>query len=919
MSIPKTLFPNIRDDSLGIKAVPFATLTKPEQVWTTPSSPPIDTWTERVKRLISTNANLGEGEEPLEVAPILLHSTKENAIPMSFINATSKKRTSNKKVIRVKIASRLKIAINLIVTRGADVAEVNGKLKLVMNEEEAVKMSDKWLSPGWTYIFFPTLEIYRMPYHDMIPLLRKSLRQIYDLSQEFEKKWVSNATKPKEAPKSHYTPNHAKAFYQHTGKTTPGKPFQNRNTRQMGYRPYSTRSNPTTQSRSAKDNLDAKPHKGKKKKSHNKSQSSECLCPRSRRSNRFDKVPTLVPELEESISVQMSEFSPTAERGVTSATLEAKPHKGKKKKSHDKSQSSERLSSRCRRSNKFDEAPTLVPELEGSMLAQMIGFSPTAEPGATSTVFDAKPHKGKKKKSHDKSQSSERLSRSRRSDRFDKAPTLVPELEESMLAQMNEYRPTAERGATSAIFDVEAPKGKKKLHDKSQSSEHLFPRSRRSNKFDKAPTLVPMLEESMLAQMNELSPTAERGATSAIFDVGAHKDKKKSYNKSRSSEHLSPRSRRSNKFDAAPTLVPELEERILAQMSEFDPTAEPGATSTILDVKPHKGGKKKSHNKYQSSERLSVRSRRSNKFDEAPTLVPELEESILAQMSEFDPTSEPGATSTVRLDDVAYENTFPTSILGNDIPKIIPAIREDDPTIIMLKELRDEATQWLGRSSKLYTSKRRQGFIRRRIIAQQGKPEATLDLEFIGFDSRPNPSYDPFTGVQASSRPQEDPISTHKTLLDLLNTRSARTSPRHPEYPRYGPLPPHDFDPFAPLISLEEKQHASTFRTKSADKSLSDFSDALNFDPSAPVSPASAPKLEVELTAPNNLPAKTRSVENLVQEFNPFCTEDLDGGIIATPTPATPISPLTSGPRPRPSTSSRISRLKRAETQARAF
>ncbi|KAH0587097.1 hypothetical protein H2248_005914 [Termitomyces sp. 'cryptogamus'] len=766
MSIPKTLFPNIRDDSLGIKAVPFATLTKPEQVWTTPSSPPIDTWTERVKRLISTNANLGEGEEPLEVAPILLHSTKENAIPMSFINATSKKRTSNKKVIRVKIASRLKIAINLIVTRGADVAEVNGKLKLVMNEEEAVKMSDKWLSPGWTYIFFPTLEIYRMPYHDMIPLLRKSLRQIYDLSQEFEKKWVSNVTRPKEAPKFHYTPNHAKAFYQHTGKTTPGKPFQNRNTRQMGYRPYSTRSNPTTQSRSAKDNLDAKPHKGKKKKSHNKSQSSECLCPRSRRSNRFDKVPTLVPELEESISVQMSEFSPTAERGVTSATLEAKPHK----------------------------------------------------------------------------------------DRFDKAPTLVPELEESMLAQMNEYR-----------------------------------------------------------------PTAERGATSAIFDVGAHKDKKKSYNKSRSSEHLSPRSRRSNKFDAAPTLVPELEERILAQMSEFDPTAEPGATSTILDVKPHKGGKKKSHNKYQSSERLSVRSRRSNKFDEAPTLVPELEESILAQMSEFDPTSEPGATSTVRLDDVAYENTFPTSILGNDIPKIIPAIREDDPTIIMLKELRDEATQWLGRSSKLYTSKRRQGFIRRRIIAQQGKPEATLDLEFIGFDSRPNPSYDPFTGVQASSRPQEDPISTHKTLLDLLNTRSARTSPRHPEYPRYDPLPPHDFDPFAPLISLEEKQHASTFRTKSPDKSLSDFSDALDFDPSAPVSPASAPKLEVELTAPNNLPAKTRSVENLVQEFNPFCTEDLDGGIIATPTPATPISPLTSGPRPRPSTSSRISRLKRAETQARAF
>lgn len=90
----------------------------------------------------------------MEVAPILLNNAKENAIPMSFINASSKKRTSNRKVIRGKISSRLKVAINLIVSRGADVTTVNGKPKLVMDEVEAEKMSDKWVSPGELFPFF---------------------------------------------------------------------------------------------------------------------------------------------------------------------------------------------------------------------------------------------------------------------------------------------------------------------------------------------------------------------------------------------------------------------------------------------------------------------------------------------------------------------------------------------------------------------------------------------------------------------------------------------------------------------------------------------------------------------------------------------------------------------------------------------
>ncbi|KAF5384262.1 hypothetical protein D9615_003433 [Tricholomella constricta] len=189
-SIPKQKFPGFKTDALGIRAYPHALLSPPEHVWTTPSNDPIDPWKARVGRFLSLNAELEPGAaDQLALEPMTLNNSKKNRVPMSFINATSKKRTSNKRHIRHKIASRMKIAINLIVSRGADTIESNGKRRLVMNEKEAETLSDKWISPGWTYIFFPTLEIYRMPYHDMIPMLRMALRRIWQQSQAMETVW----------------------------------------------------------------------------------------------------------------------------------------------------------------------------------------------------------------------------------------------------------------------------------------------------------------------------------------------------------------------------------------------------------------------------------------------------------------------------------------------------------------------------------------------------------------------------------------------------------------------------------------------------------------------------------------------------------------------------------------------------------
>ncbi|GLB39717.1 hypothetical protein LshimejAT787_0702270 [Lyophyllum shimeji] len=195
-STPKNRFPVFETDALTIRAFPLALLTPPDRAWTPPLSRPIDTWKERVERFLSANvaARAPDEEEGLSFEPMKLHCSKKDRVPMSFVNVTSKKRTSNKRHIRHKIASRLKIAINLIVSRGADAVEDRGKRRLVMNEREAETMTDKWVSPGWTYIFVPTLEIYRMPYHDLIPMLRKALRQIWDQSQRLEMSWQTQTT-----------------------------------------------------------------------------------------------------------------------------------------------------------------------------------------------------------------------------------------------------------------------------------------------------------------------------------------------------------------------------------------------------------------------------------------------------------------------------------------------------------------------------------------------------------------------------------------------------------------------------------------------------------------------------------------------------------------------------------------------------
>ncbi|KAG5651670.1 hypothetical protein H0H81_007866 [Sphagnurus paluster] len=146
--MPKNAFPSLRNDVLSVRAFPFALLSKPDIDWpsflTTTSQ--FSPWNERIHQVLRAKSTLSTEEiEGISLEPMLVNA-KKSRVSMSIMNATSKKRTSNKRHIRQKISSKIKIAINLIVTRGARVVESNGKRKLVMDELEAEKMIHGWIS-----------------------------------------------------------------------------------------------------------------------------------------------------------------------------------------------------------------------------------------------------------------------------------------------------------------------------------------------------------------------------------------------------------------------------------------------------------------------------------------------------------------------------------------------------------------------------------------------------------------------------------------------------------------------------------------------------------------------------------------------------------------------------------------------------
>ncbi|KAG7087519.1 hypothetical protein E1B28_013478 [Marasmius oreades] len=109
------------------------------------------------------------------------------------------KSTSQERVVRTKRPNNLKTAIELMTIKGAEVKEVDGKETLVRNAENAEKTSRKGVIRGWTYIFFPRLAIYLMPYTKLVPLVEKAFSAAYVQASGVERGRAARSS-PKESP-----------------------------------------------------------------------------------------------------------------------------------------------------------------------------------------------------------------------------------------------------------------------------------------------------------------------------------------------------------------------------------------------------------------------------------------------------------------------------------------------------------------------------------------------------------------------------------------------------------------------------------------------------------------------------------------------------------------------------------------------
>lgn len=153
-----------RSPTLMVSAIPSALLERP-QVQSEPFIRNYKTWGNRNDKMASS--------EP-------------RRIPMSFWTVITIKSTHKATVIRWTIHKRLLTALNLIVARGATGVNHKGERKVEMNEENSL---GRLILADWTYVFRPGLEIYRMPWANLIDLLSSALGYIHRVAKEKDSRW----------------------------------------------------------------------------------------------------------------------------------------------------------------------------------------------------------------------------------------------------------------------------------------------------------------------------------------------------------------------------------------------------------------------------------------------------------------------------------------------------------------------------------------------------------------------------------------------------------------------------------------------------------------------------------------------------------------------------------------------------------
>ncbi|KIJ64737.1 hypothetical protein HYDPIDRAFT_111329 [Hydnomerulius pinastri MD-312] len=137
---------------------------------------------------------------------------KKDQLDISLSFHVMKKTSSKLAVLRRTLRAKMKAAISLVITRGADAVDASSEPSIPANKEDARPMpvgsyprltlvanpipTDHHLVlKDWTYIITPSLEVYRMPLPTLIQSVRKALTQLKQQASRMEVSWESMPAK----------------------------------------------------------------------------------------------------------------------------------------------------------------------------------------------------------------------------------------------------------------------------------------------------------------------------------------------------------------------------------------------------------------------------------------------------------------------------------------------------------------------------------------------------------------------------------------------------------------------------------------------------------------------------------------------------------------------------------------------------
>ncbi|KAL1713953.1 hypothetical protein EV715DRAFT_276920 [Schizophyllum commune] len=200
--------PVLHSPALTLRLFPSGMLGRPAPFeLQEPFKRPFTPWRDAVRTKIE---EAQEHDIPL-TAPVQ-SAVRDGRAHMSLVFASSLKRQGKRRYLRVSSMRALKQAINLIVTRGARAGDlVRGRRQLILDEQDGQANVEKWVSAGWTYVFFTSLEMHTMSQADVVSFLRPMLRKAWDAAVAMETEWlrhdadVVNANLRIEQPDPYYT------------------------------------------------------------------------------------------------------------------------------------------------------------------------------------------------------------------------------------------------------------------------------------------------------------------------------------------------------------------------------------------------------------------------------------------------------------------------------------------------------------------------------------------------------------------------------------------------------------------------------------------------------------------------------------------------------------------------------------------